>query len=78
MPSAKLSPSVCHQLLVKQTKQSMSFDPSQDFATWRKKLRNKLKSLLGQMPDTRVPLKPRTLWSRQTALGTIEKNLFHQ
>lgn len=76
MSTANLSPSICHQLLVKQTKQSMSFDPSQDFATWQKKLRNKLKSLLGQMPDTRVPLKPKTLWTRQTELGTIEKVCF--
>lgn len=76
MSTLKLSPSLNHQLLIKQTIPAMAFDPSQDFATWQRKLRSKLKSLLGKMPTQRVPLQPRTLWTQKTELGTIEKIAF--
>ncbi len=78
MASAKLSPSLVHQHLVKQTRQAMAFDPSQDFASWQRKLRNKLCKLLGldKMPKERLPLKPKTLWKQDHELGTIEKISF--
>ena len=76
MSTAKLSPSQNHQLLVKQTKPSMAFDPAQDFTTWQKKLRVQLKRLLGVMPTVRVPLKPKTLWEQEHELGSIQKVCF--
>lgn len=76
MSTANLSPSQNHQLLVKHTQQSMSFDPSLDFDIWQRKLRSKFKSLLGMTPKERVPLKPKTLWKQDHALGTIEKVCF--
>jgi dienelactone hydrolase len=62
--------------LVKAVTPKLAFDPSQDFAAWQRKLRSKLKSLLGEMPTDRVPLKPCTLWTQKTELGTIEKVAF--
>ena len=76
MSTLQLSPSLCHQQLVKNIQPAMAFDPSQDFATWQRKLRSKLKTLLGRFPKERVPLKPRTLWTQQQELGTIEKVVF--
>lgn len=76
MNKLDLSPSLTHQLCVKQTTQKLAFDPSQDVVAWQKKLRGKLKSLLGKMPVQRVPLQSRTLWKRDTKLGSIEKISF--
>ncbi len=78
MSSPKLSPSLVHQHLIKQTKQALAYDPSQDFASWQRKLRNKVRKLLGlnKMPKQRIPLKPRTLWTQDHELGTIEKVSF--
>lgn len=78
MAELKLSPSIQHQLQLKNTTQKMAFDPSQDFSAWQRKLRSKLKTLLGMhnFPQERVPLKPKTLWTQEHELGSIEKVAF--
>ncbi len=47
-----------------------------DVKRWQRGLRRKLSSILGDVPQHRVPLKVRHLWSRPHPLGTIEKIVF--
>ena len=70
-----LSPSVHHRYVLSQMTQSMAFDGG-DVKTWQRKLRRKLRQLVGDMPDERVPLNVQSLWKRDHPLGTIEKIVF--
>ncbi len=74
-PSLHLSPSEFHRHLMAQTKQSLAYDGG-DVKAWQGRLRRKLRQLIGDMPETRCPLRPRTLWRRDHSLGTIEKVAF--
>jgi dienelactone hydrolase len=47
-----------------------------DVANWQRRLRTRLKKLLGDDPESRVPLNVRRLWLRKHPLGTIEKIVF--
>ena len=44
-----------------------------DVRKWQRKLRRKLRQLVGDMPKERCSLRPRQLWKRRHPLGTIEK-----
>ena len=70
-----LSPSVHHRLLMDHTEPSLSYRGG-DVKAWQRKLRRKLKQLLGDMPRERVDLNVRSLWRREHTLGTIEKIVF--
>ena len=70
-----LSPSLHHRHLMDTMQQSMAFDGG-DVKTWQRKLRRKLRQLVGDMPDERVPLNVQSLWKRDHPLGTIEKIVF--
>ena len=58
-----LSPSALHQYLVKQTEQKLAYRGG-DVRQWQRKLRKKLRQLVGEIPKERVALEPRTLWRR--------------
>lgn len=45
-------------------------------ARWQVKLRGKLRSLIGNFPSGRVPLRVRSLWKREHPLGSLEKIAF--
>lgn len=45
-------------------------------SAWQRKLRRKLRALLGDMPTERCPLRVRSLWKRAHPLGHIEKVVF--
>lgn len=47
-----------------------------DVKAWQRKLRRKLRELVGTMPSKHVPLRVRSLWKREHELGTIEKIVF--
>lgn len=70
-----LSPSVCHQFLMSNTKQLLSYDGS-DLISWQRKLRRKLKQLSGFISPEPIPLNARSLWKIEHKLGTIEKIAF--
>lgn len=70
-----LSPSEHHHYLMQSMTRSLAFDAN-NIGPWRQKLRRKLRQLLGDMPATRCDLQPRTLWTRDTELGRIEKVVF--
>ncbi len=57
------------------TRQALTYRGG-DVALWQRRLRRKLRKLLGEMPGKRVPLNVRTLWRRNHPLGTIEKIVF--
>lgn len=69
-----LSPSVCHQRLVREIEPELRFRGG-DVPAWQRKLRRKLAELMGfdRMPKERCPLRPRTLWTREHPLGVIHK-----
>ncbi len=69
------SPSLHHQHLMKQTEQTLAY-PGGDVKPWQRKLRRKLRELVGDMPDEPAPLNVQTLWKRDHPLGTIEKIVF--
>ncbi len=72
-----LSPSDVHQHLMKQVTPELQYDGG-DVKAWQKKLRRKLRQLLGydNMPKERCALKAKSLWKREHPLGTIEKIVF--
>ena len=47
-----------------------------DVKTWQRRLRRKLRRLVGDTPRERVPLNVRRLWTREHPFGTIEKIVF--
>jgi len=75
MGKLHLSPSDYHAHLMAETVPSLAYDGG-DVAAWQRRLRRKLRQLLGDMPKERVALRPETIWSRQHELGRIEKIVF--
>lgn len=70
-----LSPTENHRYLMSQIVPALAYDGG-DVRAWQKKLRRKLRQLIGDMPKDRCPLRPRRIWQRQHPLGTIEKIAF--
>jgi len=73
--SLQLSPSVNHRFLASEIVPSHRYDGS-DPLLWQRRLRRKLRTLLGDWPKSRNPLRPKTLWRREHPLGSIEKIVF--
>ena len=69
------SPSEYHRYSMNNTEQALGYDGG-DVAEWRRRLRRKLRHLIGDMPRERVPLNVRHLWARDHAHGTIEKIVY--
>ncbi|MBN1557037.1 MAG: acetylxylan esterase [Lentisphaerae bacterium] len=69
------SPGAHHAYLARHMPQALAYDGG-DVRAWQRRLRRKLKQLLGDMPDERVPLQAERLWRREHELGTIEKVVF--
>jgi len=74
-PVFHFSPSEHHRRVMDQTKQELAYSGG-DLAAWQRRLRRRLASLIGDVPRERVPLRPRTIWKREHALGSIEKVVF--
>lgn len=74
--AAKLSPSDCHYALMKQTPRLHY--KNQNLAGWKKSLTTEVKQRLAMPsgPDTKVPLRVKSLWQRQHEYGSIEKIQF--
>jgi hypothetical protein len=70
-----LSPSENHRFLMSRTVPSLRFDETEPRA-WQRKLRRKLRQLVGDLPPERAPLRTRSLWKRDHPLGSIEKIVF--
>ena len=70
-----LSPSVYHRYLMDNTPRELAYDGG-DVRAWQRRLRRKLRELVGAMPKERAPLNVRSLWKRQHKLGVIEKIAF--
>jgi dienelactone hydrolase len=70
-----LSPSEHHGYLMAEMKPQLHYTGG-DVHTWQRRLRRKLRQLVGDMPLKRVPLNTRRIWKRQHPLGTIEKVVF--
>jgi dienelactone hydrolase len=70
-----LSPSEAHKYVMSRMKPELQYDGG-DVRQWQKKLREKLRQLLGAMPKSRCDLRPRRIWKRDHPLGTIEKIVF--
>lgn len=43
---------------------------------WQRRLRRKLRQLIGEIPGEKCPLRPQSLWKREHPLGSIEKIVF--
>lgn len=71
----RYSPSETHRHLMAQTVPSLHYDGGDD-RLWRRRLRRKLRQLVGDSPLERGPLRVRRLWRRDHPLGTIEKIVF--
>ena len=73
--SLHLSPTELHQHLMSKLKPKMHFEGGK-VLPWQKKLRSKLRQLVGEMPAKKVALAPKRLWFKKHELGTIEKIVF--
>ncbi len=70
-----LSPSRVHARLMKGLVPRLRYDGG-DVAAWQRKVRRKLRALLRVPKTEKGPLRARTLWTRETDLGRIEKLVF--
>jgi dienelactone hydrolase len=70
-----LSPSEYHSKIMDTIKPLMKFD-GKNTIEWQKQLKSKIKELLGDFPEERIPLNPKTIWKRPHKFGIIEKILF--
>lgn len=75
-----LSPSACHRHLLASTAPALAYRGG-PVAAWQRRLRPAIRKLIGfdRLPrrGDRPALAARALWSREHALGTIEKIVFH-
>ena len=74
-PRLHLSPSAFHRYLMDHTKQQLAYDGG-DLRAWQRKLRRKLRELIGEVSREPVALNVRSLWKREHEFGHIEKIAF--
>jgi dienelactone hydrolase len=74
--SPDFSPSLYHRHLRDHIHPTLSYAGG-DVTAWQRRLRRRLRTLMGYGGETRPPLNPRTLWKCTHPLGTIEKVVFH-
>ena len=72
---AVFAPSLYHHHLMDATRQELAYDGG-DVRAWQRKLRKRLREMVGHLDGPRGPLKVRTLWRREHKLGVIEKIVF--
>ena len=70
-----LSPSEYHHHLMAQIQPRLSYDGG-DVVAWQRRLRRKLRELLGYAAQPKTPLNARQVWRREHSLGVIEKIIF--
>jgi dienelactone hydrolase len=70
-----LSPTEHHNYVMDHTAQKLAYSGG-DVTEWQKKLRRKLRELIGFMPEKPNKLNVKTLWKKEHELGTIEKITF--
>ena len=70
-----LSPTEHHRYLLKHMVRQLEYDGS-DVKQWQRRLRAKLRQLLGESDGNRCPLRVRSLWQLDHTLGSIEKIVF--
>lgn len=70
-----LSPSEYHSYVMTGFQPVLRYDGS-DVAAWQRRLRRKLRLLLGYAPGPKGALNVRALWTREHPLGVIEKIVF--
>lgn len=71
----QLSPSECHRHLMSRIVPRLAYNGG-DLAAWQRRLRRRLRELIGTLPQERTPLRPRSLWRREFPQGTVEKIVF--
>jgi len=69
------SPSQYHRRLMGATDQVLNYEGG-EVRAWQRRLRRKVRHLVGDMPEPRTSLNTRTLWCRDHPFGTIEKVVF--
>jgi dienelactone hydrolase len=69
------SPSLNHRHLMESITPSLAYKGG-DLKAWQRRLRRRVKSLIGMPGGEREPLNVRSLWKRDHPLGSIEKIVF--
>ncbi|MDB5325223.1 MAG: hypothetical protein JWM57_792 [Phycisphaerales bacterium] len=70
-----LSPSLAHAAALRSIKPKLAY-AGQPLRPWQRKVRSALRDLLKLDVITPAPLRPKSIWKRPHALGTIEKIAF--
>lgn len=73
--SSHFSPSEQHQYLMTKHPPLLRYEGG-EVVQWQRRLRRKVRQLIGDLPAERVPLNVRYLWRREHPLGFIEKVVF--
>lgn len=71
----EFSPSTSHRIIQSENPPSQEYRGG-DVAAWQRRLRPRIRRLLGKRPEGRCPLHVRTIWRREHPLGLIEKIVF--
>jgi dienelactone hydrolase len=69
------SSSEYHRHIMSQLRAQLSYD-GDDVVAWQRRLRRKLRHLLGYAAGPKTPLNVRQIWRREHPLGAIEKVIF--
>lgn len=69
------SPSEYHRHIMDTAILLLHYD-GEDVLKWQRKLRRKLRKLVGDLPQNRIPLNVRSIWTHNHPLGSIEKIVF--
>jgi dienelactone hydrolase len=70
--AVKFSPSEYHRYLMDNTAPSMHYSGGGP-VKWQRRLRAKIRELVGAFPAERIPLTPNVLWKKKNSFGSIEK-----
>lgn len=73
--SFDFAPTLYHRHVMGRTEPALAYDGG-DVAAWQRRLRRKLRELMGIWPAERVGLNVRSIWRREHRLGTIERIVF--
>lgn len=61
----EFSSDICHEQILATRKPLLAFDENADYDLWRSQVSEKLKELLGDMPEEKVPLNIRIEWEEE-------------
>jgi len=70
------APNVCHEEILKNRRPLLAFDENADYSAWKAQVTARFNDLLGDMPESRVPLKTVVEWEKEHDTFTERRIVF--